>query len=141
MFVYLGSGEWEHYYEGAKRVVTKNEMDDILSSFLEEEKVDLKKDDLNKKIDDWFYERGIAENGKPLGQAVKMLEEATEVFDAISTDDRVALIDAIGDVYVTLRGLALVSDLNFTHCVEHAYNEIKDRKGYLRSDGVFVKEK
>jgi hypothetical protein len=30
--------------------------------------------------------------------------------------------------------------LDFTDCVEQAYNEIKDRKGYLRSDGVFVKE-
>jgi NTP pyrophosphatase (non-canonical NTP hydrolase) len=30
--------------------------------------------------------------------------------------------------------------LDFVDCVEHAYEQIKDRKGYLRSDGVFVKE-
>lgn len=30
--------------------------------------------------------------------------------------------------------------LGLTGCVAHAYNEIKDRKGYLRPDGVFVKE-
>jgi hypothetical protein len=30
--------------------------------------------------------------------------------------------------------------LDFVDCVEHAYDQIKDRKGYLRSDGVFVKE-
>ena len=30
--------------------------------------------------------------------------------------------------------------LDFVDCVEHAYSIIKDRKGYLRSDGVFVKE-
>lgn len=28
----------------------------------------------------------------------------------------------------------------FIGCVAHAYNQIKDRKGYLRPDGVFVKE-
>jgi hypothetical protein len=31
-------------------------------------------------------------------------------------------------------------DFDFTECVEHAYESIKDRKGYLRPDGVFVKE-
>jgi hypothetical protein len=30
--------------------------------------------------------------------------------------------------------------LDFVDCVEHAYSIIKDRKGYLRSDGVFIKE-
>lgn len=29
---------------------------------------------------------------------------------------------------------------SLTNCVAHAYNQIKDRKGYLRPDGVFVKE-
>lgn len=92
------------------------------------------------KIDEWFYARGIAQNGTQLGQASKMLEEVAEVFDALSSGDRVALTDAIGDVYVTLRGLALVSNLDFDTCVEHAYNEIKDRVGYLREDGVFMKQ-
>lgn len=96
--------------------------------------------ELNQNIDNWFYDRGIAQNGTQLGQAVKMLEEATEVFDALSTKNEMDLIDAIGDVYVTLRGLALVSKLDFDKCVECAYYEIKDRKGYLREDGVFVKE-
>ena len=30
--------------------------------------------------------------------------------------------------------------LDFVGCVEHAYDQIRNRKGYLRSDGVFVKE-
>ena len=97
-------------------------------------------DELNVKIDQWFIERQIPMYGTPLGQAVKMLEEATEVISALSINDKDELSDAIGDVYVTLRGLALVSDLWFDSCVNQAYNEIKDRKGYLRSDGVFVKE-
>lgn len=31
-------------------------------------------------------------------------------------------------------------ELDLTECAEHAYETIKDRKGYLRPDGVFVKE-
>lgn len=30
--------------------------------------------------------------------------------------------------------------IDLTDCVEHAYETIKDRTGYLRPDGVFVKE-
>lgn len=95
---------------------------------------------INEQIDEWFYDRGIADNGTPLSQAVKMLEEATEVFDALSTGDNDKLRDAIGDVYVTIRGIALVTHNKFEECVGEAYNEIKDRKGYLREDGTFIKE-
>jgi phosphoribosyl-ATP pyrophosphohydrolase len=95
---------------------------------------------LDNNIDKWFRDRGIADNGTALGQASKTLEEVAEAIAAISANDRDGLIDAIGDIYVTLRGLCLVSDLWFEDCAEVAYNEIKDRKGYLREDGVFVKE-
>jgi len=96
---------------------------------------------INKQIDKWFHDRGIAQHATPLSQATKMLEEVTEVFDAISSSNREELVDAIGDVYVTLRGLCLVTELDFDICVETAYNEIKDRKGCLRADGTFIKEK
>ena len=38
--------------------------------------------------------------------------------------------------------VVLTLDYNFTYqeCVEHAYNQIKDRKGYLNENGVFIKE-
>lgn len=58
--------------------------------------------------------------------------------------------DAVEDnttVRITARrivcGLMALCDsmgLDFIECVEMAYNEIKDRKGTLREDGVFVKE-
>jgi len=58
--------------------------------------------------------------------------------------------DAVEDnttVRITARrivcGLMALCDsmeLDFVECVEQAYNEIKDRKGTLREDGVFVKE-
>lgn len=95
---------------------------------------------LDNKIDQWGLDRGIIQNGTPLGQATKTLEEAVEIVSAISSNNTEELMDAIGDTYVTLRMLAGCSGLSFNECVEKAYNEIKDRQGYLREDGVFVKE-
>lgn len=91
-------------------------------------------------IDSWGHTRGIIQNGKPMGQAIKALEEVTELIDAINRGDEDAIDDAIGDVYVALVMCAGTRDKCIEDCVEKAYNEIKDRKGYLREDGVFVKE-
>jgi len=96
--------------------------------------------ELVNNIVKWFYDRGIAQNGTQLSQAVKMMEEATEVLDAISTGNKSNLMDGIGDVFVTLVGVSEVSGVDIWECIEMAYSEIKDRKGYLREDGTFVKE-
>jgi len=96
--------------------------------------------DNDDKIDMWFWDRGITQNGKPLAQAIKTLEETTELLDAIQKNDRDEMMDAIGDIYVTLRGVCLVSGLFFDECVDKAYNEIKDRKGHLTPEGTFIKE-
>lgn len=96
--------------------------------------------ELDQKIDQWFADRGITENGKPLSQAVKTLEEVTEMFDALNKNSMDELVDAVGDVYVTLRGVCLTSGVNMEECIESAYNEIKDRKGYLSPEGIFIKE-
>ena len=98
------------------------------------------REDLDKNIDAWGFDKGIATYGTQIAQAVKTQEELTEMFDAILKGDEKALKDAIGDIYVTLRMQCLVSDLWFDDCIEQAYNEIKDRKGHLRPDGTFVKE-
>lgn len=95
--------------------------------------------DIENKIEMWGYDRGIIQNGKPMGQAVKSLEECTEMIDAIHRDDRTALIDAIGDVGVTLLMQCAIQKVSFTECLEAAFEQIKDRKGFLRPDGVFVK--
>lgn len=95
---------------------------------------------VDEKIDQWFEDRGIVANGKTMSQAIKTLEETTELIDAINTNNLLEIVDAVGDIYVTLRGVCIVEGIDLTSCAEAAYNEIKDRKGYLRSDGTFVKE-
>lgn len=96
--------------------------------------------DVENKLEMWGYDRGIVQNGKPMGQAIKTLEETTELIDAIHKGDRQEVIDAIGDIGVTLLMQCAIQKISFTECLEAAYNQIKDRKGYLRADGVFVKQ-
>ena len=43
-------------------------------------------------IDQWFWDRGITQNGKPMAQAIKTLEETTELLDALNKN-RARLID------------------------------------------------
>ena len=97
-------------------------------------------DEYNELIRQWSEARGIIENGRPMSQAIKSLEEVTELLDAINTNDIEATIDAVGDVFVTLCNVCFTSGLDINECVSSAYNEIKDRTGYLRADGTFVKD-
>ena len=39
-----------------------------------------------------------------------------------------------------LRAVASNHNLTLLQCLEHSYNQIKDRKGYLNEQGVFIKE-
>jgi len=87
-------------------------------------------------IDQWFWDRGITQNGNAMAQAIKTLEETTELLDAINKDDEYEIMDAIGDIYVT----CLTRGIFMDDCITQAYNEIKDRKGHLTPDGMFVKE-
>jgi phosphoribosyl-ATP pyrophosphohydrolase len=95
---------------------------------------------IENDIEMWGLARGITTNGKPMGQAIKTLEETTELIDAIHRGDREDTIDAIGDIGVTLLMQCAIQGITFTECLEAAFEQIKNRKGFLRPDGVFVKD-
>ena len=97
-------------------------------------------DSLIGKIETWGMDRGIIQNGKPQSQAVKALEELHEIFDAILRDDQDDIKDGIGDLIVAMIMLAGIRGLTIDECITAAYEEIKDRTGYLRKDGIFVKD-
>ena len=92
------------------------------------------------KIIEWGLARSIIQNGKSITQAIKTLEETTELLAAINAKDENEIKDAIGDIFVTLVMVASIEDLNIEDCIISAYNEIKDRKGTLTPEGCFVKE-
>lgn len=88
----------------------------------------------------WAEARGIVANSDSKTQLLKAVSEMGELADAIIKRDRPAIIDGIGDVLVCLIVVGALEDINLTHCLESAYNEIKERKGFLNKNGVFVKD-
>lgn len=88
----------------------------------------------------WGEARGIVQNSTPYAQALKTKEELDELFDAISKGDREATADAYGDILVTLVMGCACADLDLVECFKGAYEEIKDRKGFLNKEGLFIKQ-
>lgn len=92
------------------------------------------------KVVQWGEARGIVQNATAMSQAIKTLEETTELLAAINKKNIEETKDAVGDIVVTLIMVCAVLDLDLVQCLKGAYAEIKDRKGYLTKEGVFVKE-
>ena len=88
----------------------------------------------------WAAERGIMDNSTAYAQYGKMEEEFMEVGEALENRDKDELRKELGDLYVTAVMVANLYGLTMAECIDAAYDKIKDRKGYLNSDGVFVKE-
>lgn len=89
---------------------------------------------------DWGKQRGIAGvQCKPMSQAIKTLEETHELLQAVNNDDIPEVIDAIGDIIVTLIILSSHYELSVLDCLDAAYGQIKDRKGKT-VNGTFIKE-
>lgn len=90
-------------------------------------------------IRQWAYDRNIIAGGSPEKQFVKLLEEIGELASGISKKRHDEIYDGLGDAVVVLTILAAQYGVDLEHCIELAWNEIKDRKGRL-VDGVFIKE-
>jgi len=88
----------------------------------------------------WAEARGIIRNSDSKTQLLKAVSEMGELADAVIKRDRDAIIDGIGDVLVCLIVAAAIEDVDVKQCLSAAYNEIKDRKGYLNKEGVFIKD-
>lgn len=97
-------------------------------------------DELNQKIVQWGHDRQIIENSTPQAQFLKCVSEVGELGDALAKGQHSEMIDAIGDVYVTLCMVAECAGVDVPFCVQQSWEVIKDRKGHLTPEGVFVKE-
>jgi len=94
---------------------------------------------MNRLIIEWATERGIFKHGNPAMQAQKTLEEVEELIEAIAEQDEHEIIDAIGDIYVTLVIQAEMHGVSMIKCINQVYDEIKDRQGRMVG-GMFVKD-
>lgn len=88
----------------------------------------------------WAQARQIIPNSTALAQSIKTAEESVELLKALSKGDLAEAKDAYGDILVTLIIGSELLGVDLLECLEGAYAVIKDRKGYLTSDGIFVKQ-
>jgi NTP pyrophosphatase (non-canonical NTP hydrolase) len=117
--------------------------------------------ELELEVIRWAEARKIIPRSTPVAQSRKTCEESAELLEAAA---RLQLLeelkhdlpvdsyikartyildqyrDAVGDVVVTLLNGCALADVDLVSCLAGSYDEIKDRKGTLMPDGIFVKE-
>mgnify|MGYP003145735733 CR=1 FL=1 len=111
------------------------------------------RDDKIKQVEEWAEERGLlvaepnirsidnyAYNYNDVqAQTMKLMEEVGETVKAIAYKDSQGVMDGIGDCMVVLIVLAAQHNMTLEECLEHVWDEIKDRTGKLE-DGLFKKD-
>lgn len=95
--------------------------------------------ELECAVEEWAAQKSILEKATPMAQALKTLEECTELCTAINVNDREEIIDAMGDIMVTLIIQAKMQNVSLEECLESAYNVISKRTGKM-INGQFVKD-
>ena len=96
--------------------------------------------EVTQKISAWHKARKITINGNSNTQTIKLGEEFGELCSGIVRGNKDLIKDSIGDMFVVLVAIAELEGMTLTECVKDAYAEIKDRRGFLNEDGVFIKE-
>ena len=95
-------------------------------------------DEYEKLTIQWSNDRGIISNSTDASQTLKLISEAGELCDNINKGRDAK--DDIGDCLVCLTNIAAIRGYTLAECWEVAFNDIKDRKGYMNKNGVFIKE-
>lgn len=92
------------------------------------------------KVLRWAEARRIIPHSTPQAQLLKAFEEMGELAAATARNNDAMVRDAVGDVMVCLINFCALKDVDLTRCLEGAYEAIKDRKGTMMPNGIFVKE-
>lgn len=79
--------------------------------------------ELNKKIIEWAKEREIDKKCTVEGQAIKTIEEMSELIKGICKDDIDLIKDSIGDVYVTLVIGCMLSGVDIEKAINFKVND------------------
>jgi NTP pyrophosphatase (non-canonical NTP hydrolase) len=94
-------------------------------------------DRLIHDIGQWHIDRNLIDGATDKDQVLKLMQEVGELSDNVCKGQDVA--DDIGDCMVVLINIAMRNGLSIEHCLQVAYNDIKDRRGVMK-DGIFIKE-
>tara|TARA_R100001129_G_scaffold72276_1_gene49114 strand:+ start:295 stop:585 length:291 start_codon:yes stop_codon:yes gene_type:complete len=90
------------------------------------------------KIRLWAKQKNILDQGDIKTQYIKLQEESGELAEAILTNNKEEIKDAIGDMVVVLTSLSYFGGFKIEEAIESAYNEIKNREGKIINN-TFVK--
>lgn len=93
---------------------------------------------IENRILQWHENRNLIAGSTDHIQFEKLLEEVEELRRNIEHSQPV--IDDIGDIIVVLINIAHRNGYTLYECMEHAFNDIRHRKGRM-VDGLFVKER
>jgi len=88
----------------------------------------------------WAEDRKIIPNASSSTQLIKAFSELGEMGDELIKGNRDAMKMELGDVMVTLVIFAAIEDVDLVECLGMAFDKIKDRKGTMMPNGVFVKD-
>ena len=94
---------------------------------------------LQSEVLRWAKDKNITNPDNARNQLLKFYEEAGELASAELKNDQDQIIDAIGDVLVTLIIYSKQKGLDPTECLEIAYRVIKNRTGKT-VNGTFIKD-
>ena len=95
--------------------------------------------ELVQLVIEWGNKRGLIQERYATRQMLKVTEEIGELAGALAKRNDDAIVDAIGDSFVTLIILSAQLRLDPAACLNFAYEQIAERKGQT-VDGVFIKE-
>tara|TARA_R110001606_G_scaffold38735_1_gene107972 strand:- start:142 stop:456 length:315 start_codon:yes stop_codon:yes gene_type:complete len=95
--------------------------------------------ELEAVVETWAHEKGVMSKSTPMGQALKTMEECTELCTSINNKDREEIIGAMGDIMVTLIIQAKMQNVSLESCLESAYNIISKKTGRM-VNGQFIKD-
>lgn len=93
---------------------------------------------LEENVLTWANDRGLLKNSTASQQFLKLVSEMGELADNLAKGKCVK--DDIGDCLVVLTVIANLKGTNLKECLGVAWDDIKDRKGFLNENGVFVKD-
>jgi NTP pyrophosphatase (non-canonical NTP hydrolase) len=92
------------------------------------------------KIIQWAEARKVIPNASSSTQLIKAFSELGECGDELIKGNRELMKMELGDVMVCLVIFAALENLDLCECMDMAYQKIKDRKGTMLANGVFVKD-
>ena len=85
----------------------------------------------------WHVARNLIHGSSDKDQVLKLIQELGELSDSICKGKDP--VDDIGDIIVILINIAVRNGYTIKQCLDHAYSDIKNRRGKM-IDGIFVKE-